>query len=153
MKIVLLCVGKMRNGALSEVCADYLTRLQRFGSAEVREVKASTRNEINAAREEESQRLEKMLEPADRVFVLDERGAQYTSVQCAELMGKLERESARRMIVALGGAYGMTDAFKKRGQLLGLSKLTLPHELCRAVLLEQLYRARTIQQGLPYHHA
>lgn len=153
MKLVLLAAGKMRNGALAEVCAEYVQRLQRFGPAEVKEVKASGRSDARGACEEECERLADALESGDRVLVLDERGAQITSVQLAELLGKHERESTRRLVLVLGGAYGMTEEFKKRGQLLGLSKLTLPHELCRALAVEQLYRARTIQKGLPYHHA
>lgn len=147
MKLLLLAVGKVRNAAVAELCADYLARLKRFGPADVQEVKA------RESAKEECKLLAAALEPGDKLFVLDEHGAQMTSAQLAETLGKFEHESARRMVWALGGAFGMTDEFKKRGQLLGLSKMTLPHELCRAVALEQLYRARTIQKGLPYHHA
>lgn len=153
MKILLLAVGKMRSAPLAEVCEDYLKRLQRFGPVELKEVKASSRGAIRAAADEECGRLANALEPSDKVIVLDERGAQISSVQFAEWLGRYERENAKRLVVALGGAYGLTDAFKARGTLLGLSKLTLPHELCRAVVLEQVYRARTIQNHLPYHHA
>ncbi len=153
MKILLLAVGKMRSAPLAEVCADYLGRLRRFGPAELKEVKASTRTDARAAVEEESERLAAALEPADKIMVLDERGAQVTSVQLAEWLGRYERENAKRLVFALGGAHGITEEFKGRGVGLGLSKLTLPHELCRAVALEQLYRARTIQNHLPYHHA
>jgi 23S rRNA (pseudouridine1915-N3)-methyltransferase len=153
MKILILAVGKLRSAPLAEVCADYLNRLRRFGPAELKEVKASARPNPRAAVEEECERLAASLEPADKLVVLDERGAQIASVQLAEWLGRYERENAKRLVFALGGAHGMTEAFKARGVELGLSKLTLPHELCRAVALEQLYRARTIQNHLPYHHA
>jgi 23S rRNA (pseudouridine1915-N3)-methyltransferase len=153
MKLLLLAVGKMRSGALAEICDDYVKRMQRFGPMEIKEVKASTRSDVREASEEECDRLAKALEPSDKLIVLDERGAQITSVQLADWLSRHERENTKRLVVALGGAYGMTDAFKARGTALALSKMTLPHELCRAVIVEQLYRARTIQNHLPYHHA
>jgi 23S rRNA (pseudouridine1915-N3)-methyltransferase len=153
MKILLLAVGKVRSAPLAELCADYLARLQRFGPADVKEVKAAARDIPRDACEEECRRLEELLESSDRVMVLDERGAQVTSVELAGWLSQAERESVKRMVFVLGGAYGMTEALKARGRKLALSKLTLPHELCRAVALEQLYRARTIQNNLPYHHA
>ncbi len=153
MKLLLLVVGKMRSGALSDVCDDYVKRMQRFGSMAIKEVKASTRSDVREVAEEECVRLAQALEPSDKVIVLDERGAQVTSVQLADWLGRYERENTKRLVLALGGAYGMTEAFKARGTGLALSKMTLPHELCRAVVVEQLYRARTIQNGLPYHHA
>ncbi|HLX60050.1 MAG TPA: 23S rRNA (pseudouridine(1915)-N(3))-methyltransferase RlmH [Planctomycetota bacterium] len=153
MKLILLAVGKLRSAPLAELCADYLTRLQRFGPAELKEVKPSSRTDAREAAREESERLAAALESSDRLIVLDERGAQTSSAELAQWLSKYEREGVKRLVFALGGAYGMTDEFKARGKLLALSKLTLPHELCRAVALEQLYRARTIQQNLPYHHA
>jgi 23S rRNA (pseudouridine1915-N3)-methyltransferase len=153
MKLLLLAVGKMRSAPLAELCADYLQRLQRFGAAEIKEVKASTRSDPREAAEDECGRLAAALEPSDRLIVLDERGAQITSREMAEWLSRHERENTRRLVLALGGAYGLTDTFKSRGKLLALSKMTLPHELCRAVTLEQLYRARSIQRNLPYHHA
>lgn len=152
MKLVLLAVGKMRSTALAGICDEYVKRMQRFGAMELKEVKASTRENAKEGSIEECERLTKALEPSDKLIVLDERGAQITSVELAEWLTRYERENSKRLVVALGGAYGFTDEFRKRGKLLGLSKLTLPHELCRAVVAEQLYRARTIQNGLPYHH-
>ncbi len=153
MKLLLLTVGKMRSAPLAEVCADYLARLKRFGPTDLKEIKASTRADARGAVDEESERLAAVLEPGDKLVVLDERGTQMTSVQLADWLGKCERENVKRLVIALGGAHGMSDEIKARGMGLGLSKLTLPHELCRAVALEQLYRARTIQNRLPYHHA
>lgn len=143
----------MRSAALAGVCDDYVKRMQRFGAMEIKEVKASSRSDVREGAEEECERLAKALEPSDKLVVLDERGAQITSVQLADWLSRYERENAKRLVFALGGAYGLTDAFRARGTVLGLSKLTLPHELCRAVVVEQLYRARTIQNHLPYHHA
>jgi 23S rRNA (pseudouridine1915-N3)-methyltransferase len=153
VKTLLLTVGKLRSAPLHELCADYLRRLQRFGPAEVQEVKASTRPDARQAVAEECARLSDALETSDRVFILDESGVQASSVELAELLARGEREALKRSVFVLGGAYGLTPELKARGKKLGLSRLTLPHELCRCVMLEQLYRARTILNNLPYHHA
>jgi len=153
MKLILLAVGKMRSTALAGVCDEYVKRMQRFGAMEIKEVKASTRTDAREGALDECERLRKVLEPSDKLVVLDERGAQITSMQLADWLARYERENTKRLVFALGGAFGLTDAFRARGTLLGVSKLTLPHELCRALVTEQLYRARTIQNNLPYHHA
>jgi 23S rRNA (pseudouridine1915-N3)-methyltransferase len=153
MRIIVLAVGRLRSALLRELCAEYLERLSRYGPAAVEEVKAA---DVGAAQErvaQESARLLAALLPADRVLVLEERGAQLSSVELSELLKAQELRGAKRLVFVLGGAYGVSDAVRQRGKLLALSKLTLPHELCRALLLEQLYRARTIQHGQPYHHA
>ena len=156
MKIVVLAVGKLRSAALKDVCADYLARLQRYGSAEVQEVKAAEGLAPAAAVEQECTRLLDALQPGDTVWALDERGTEFTSLEFSAQLTRLEQQSVRRWVLLLGGAYGLNDAVRARakqnGRWLALAKATLPHELCRAVVLEQLYRARTIQRGEPYHH-
>ena len=153
MKIVLLAVGRLRSEPLREVCADYLARLKRYGSAEVVEVKASENGDAARRIADESARLLDQLAPSDHVMALDERGKTLSSPELAKVLKDLELRSTKRLVLILGGAYGLSDEIRRRGTLLSLSKMTFPHELCRAVALEQLYRARTIQNGEPYHHA
>ena len=97
-------------------------------------------------------RLAGVLAMEPQVLVLDERGAQMTSAELAGLLQASELQGVKRLVFVLGGAYGLSAEARKRGKNLSLSKMTLPHELCRAVILEQIYRARTIQRGAPYHH-
>lgn len=152
MKIVVLTVGKLRSKALKEVCDEYLARLKRYGSAEIVEVKASEGLAPEKAIEVECSNLIKNIEPTDTVWVLDERGKEYRSIELSNMIMSLEIKSVKRLIIVLGGAYGLNASVRSKGSLLSLSKMTLPHELCRALLLEQLYRARTIQRDEPYHH-
>ena len=152
MKIRLLCVGKLRSAPLKRVCDDYAGRLRRYGAFEIREVKDASARTPEQAVDAESVCLLKALNSSDSVLVLDERGKELTSRQLARRISELELRSTRALTLVLGGAHGLSDAVRARGELLALSKLTFPHELCRAVLLEQLYRARTIQRGEPYHH-
>jgi len=153
MKIVLLAVGRLRSAPLRDVCADYLARLQRFGPAEVVEVKAADSQSIQQRLAQEGQRLLAALQPSDWLVVLDERGKQLSSVELSDALKTHELRAVRRLVFVLGGAYGLADDVKRMGTLLALSKMTLPHEFCRALIMEQLYRARTIQRGEPYHHA
>lgn len=152
MKLILLAVGKMRSKALKDVCDDYLARLKRYGAAEVVEVKAAEGFAPKEAAEQECSRLLKELNSTDTVWILDERGPQMRSKELSEVILKLEINSEKRLVLILGGAYGLNEAVRAKGRLLSFSKMTLPHELCRALALEQLYRARTIQRNEPYHH-
>lgn len=152
MKLVLLCVGKLRSAPLREVCADFAARLERYGPFAVEELKPAQARDPASAVREESARLLEALEPGS-VWVLDERGKPATSAGLAQKLSALEHNAAKRLTVILGGAYGLGEEIRRRGELLSLSQLTFNHELCRAIILEQLYRARTIQRGEPYHHA
>ena len=84
-------------------------------------------------------------------MLCDERGKSLTSSEFAEWMQK-QREAARDVAFLIGGAFGVNDDLRRRAkQLLALAPWTLPHELSRLVLAEQLYRAGTILKGEPYH--
>ncbi len=85
-------------------------------------------------------------------ILLDSRGKQLSSEQLAERFGQLQRDSAQLVVLAIGPADGWSDASHRRAsQLLSLGPMTLPHELARVVLAEQIYRALTILAGHPYH--
>ena len=152
MKILLLCVGKLRSDALKVMADEYSGRMKHYGGLEILEVKAATAREPREIVKEESERLLAALKPEDTVWILDERGKQFTSTQIAERFTDLENKGTRRLVVVLGGAFGFNAAVRDRGQKWALSALTFNHELCRVIVLEQLYRARTIQRKEPYHH-
>jgi len=85
-------------------------------------------------------------------ILLDPRGQQLSSEQLAARFGQLQRDSAQTVILAIGPADGWSDASRRRAtQLLSLGPMTLPHELARVVVAEQIYRALTILAGHPYH--
>lgn len=152
MKLVLLCVGRLRSAELRAICDEYTHRLRRYGSFDLQECKAASAASPAEGAAEESKRLMGLLSGAETVWVLDERGRQETSAALAARMTQLENRSTKTLTVVLGGAYGLSDDIRRRGEVMALSRLTFPHELCRAIVLEQLYRARTIQRGEPYHH-
>ena len=149
MRFRLCVVGRPRDKAVAAAIADYETRASRYWPLEVRELKAGTGADSHV-RDGESDRL--LAAAGDALIVLcDERGKSLTSSEFAEWMQK-QREAARDVAFIIGGAFGVNDDLRRRAkQLLALAPWTLPHEMSRLVLAEQLYRAGTIRKGEPYH--
>jgi 23S rRNA (pseudouridine1915-N3)-methyltransferase len=84
--------------------------------------------------------------------LLDSRGKQLSSEELAEKVGRLRDEGTQRLVLAIGPADGWSDTARQRaGLLLSFGRITLPHQLARVVLAEQIYRAFTILAGHPYH--
>ena len=89
----------------------------------------------------------------DYVVLLDEHGKDYSSVQFAEFIQKQMNTGIKNMVFTIGGPYGFSTEVKQRADLLvSLSKMTFSHQMVRLLFAEQLYRAFTIINGLPYHH-
>ncbi|MGQ0704208.1 MAG: 23S rRNA (pseudouridine(1915)-N(3))-methyltransferase RlmH [Gemmatimonadales bacterium] len=154
MQTFLLAVGKLRP-YFRHACDDYLRRIRRYGRIEEREIREAPRAANPAvSRRDESHRLARLLPPESRVVVLDRTGRAWTSDQlAAELDHWRERPGSVALVV--GGATGLEAGFPQgrtnRVTRWSLGPLTLPHELARVVVLEQLYRAWTILRGEPYH--
>jgi 23S rRNA (pseudouridine1915-N3)-methyltransferase len=153
VRVVIAVVGKPRDRALGAAIAEYETRAARYWRLEVREVREepgrarTTRAVISA----EGERLLAKLQPAGTTVACDARGRPMTSEAFATWLGT-QRDQARDVTFVIGGAHGLSDAVLKGASLtLSLAPWTLPHELARLVLAEQLYRAGTILRGEPYH--
>lgn len=150
MRFRLCFVGRPREAALAAAIADYEARAGRYWPIEVREVKAAKGAHPDSVRDAESERL--LTASGDAPIVLcDERGKNFTSRQFADWL-QTQRENARDVAFIIGGAFGVSDDLRRRAKhLIALAPWTLPHELSRLVLAEQLYRAGTILKGEPYH--
>ncbi|OGJ56509.1 hypothetical protein A3D88_03495 [Candidatus Peribacteria bacterium RIFCSPHIGHO2_02_FULL_52_16] len=152
MRITLLCIGKVKSSWIAEGCRDYSERLERGLDFKVMELPASKEKDSDRQRADESARLFAAAQKFDGdLWILDERGKGMASEAFAKELGKA-RDDGRSLTFILGGAYGLTDAVRSAGKLLRLSDMTLPHELCRVLFLEQLYRANEIIRGSGYHH-
>ena len=152
MKIRIVAVGRPRDKHVAAAIAVYEERAGRYWPLEVVEVREETTRDAVQARAREGDRLREKAGAAD-VVICDERGATRTSVEFAEWMQR-QRELARDVAFVIGGAFGL-DARVRAGALsdLSLAPWTLPHEMARLVLAEQLYRAGTIVRREPYHKA
>ena len=155
MKLRLLCVGRLATRWLQEGVADYEARIARylpFTTVELKEEKAG-KGETARAREGEGRRLLEKIPPQAFVVVLDERGAGLPSERFSEFLGRHMLTATPEVVLVIGGAYGLSEAVRQRADLLlSLSAMTLPHQLARLVLVEQLYRALTILRNEPYHN-
>ncbi len=90
--------------------------------------------------------------PQAYLILLDSRGQLFSSEEFASRLGTLRDAGTQRLVLAIGPADGWTDAARQRASLLfSLGRITLPHQLARVILAEQLYRALTILAGHPYH--
>jgi 23S rRNA (pseudouridine1915-N3)-methyltransferase len=153
VRLVVAVVGKPRDRHLAAAIDDYETRAARYWPLEVVEVREASGRGVSAgdARTREGERLLERLPDGALVLVCDERGERLTSAQFATMVSTA-RERAQDVAFVIGGAYGLTDDLRSRAtRAIQLAPWTLPHEMARLVLAEQLYRAGTIARGEPYH--
>ena len=146
-------MGKPRGRNLAAAISEYETRAARYWPLEIAEVREAGGRGGNAAevRTREGERLLERVPPSARLVTCDERGDRLTSSQFATLVAGA-RDNAQDLAFVIGGAFGLSEAVRERaGRSIQLAPWTLPHELARLVLAEQIYRAGTIVRGEPYH--
>jgi 23S rRNA (pseudouridine1915-N3)-methyltransferase len=155
VKIHLIFVGKTREAYLREGIEDYLARLRHYVPVRVTVVRAEPLRREAMDQEvidKESERAEAQVDPGGHLVVLDRLGKQMASEEFARWWAQMERGGCRELAFAVGGALGFSDRLRRRANtLLSLGRMTFTHEMTRLVLLEQLYRARTILRGEKYH--
>lgn len=152
LDIILVAVGKIKDRHYHSLAAEYLKRLQPYARVKVIELEAAPFNEKTRerAKEFDCERIENFLDKQkdDRlVYLMAERGEEYNSPDLAKWLN-----NKKPLILVLGGALGFSDKLYEKYPSLSLSLLTLPHELARVVLLEQIYRSATILQNKNYHY-
>ncbi|HYW48966.1 MAG TPA: 23S rRNA (pseudouridine(1915)-N(3))-methyltransferase RlmH [Gemmatimonadaceae bacterium] len=153
MELALAVVGRASDAALGAAISEYERRAGRYWPLTVREVKEASGRSASPAvtRRQEGERLLESCLPRGDVVACDERGAVMTSADFAAWLGRL-RDTGGAVTFVIGGAFGLDDAVRARAtKLLAVAPWTLPHEMARLVLTEQLYRAGTILRGEPYH--
>jgi 23S rRNA (pseudouridine1915-N3)-methyltransferase len=150
VRLTILSIGRDRSRLFEPAAQEYLTRLQRYLPTEAI-VAGEARGEDAAARRLEAALLRKKLPDSARWVALDERGENLTSRELAERFSAEARRGTRGLVFVLGGPSGLDPALVAEASWsLALSRFTLPHQLARVVLLEQIYRAQTILKGEPY---
>ena len=155
MTFKIVAVGKIKEGYLRDAVAEYVKRISRFAEVQMVEVAEKTFNGVPNSVETEkiiNAEGESILQKAEGyVVALDIGGNELTSVELSERIEKLTQNYSTITFV-IGGSYGLSAAVKSRADSrLSFGKITLPHQLCRVVLCEQLYRACTIRHNVPYH--
>ncbi len=156
MNLTLLTVGKTDVQWVKEGLELYASRLRHylsFSITEIPELKKAAALSREQVKEKEGELILKQLEPGDILFLLDEHGRELRSLEFARWLERQLAAGGKRLVFAVGGAYGFSEAVHARCQgKLSLSKMTFPHQMVRVIFAEQLYRAFTILKGEPYHH-
>ena len=158
MKIKVITVGKLKEKYLRDGIAEYQKRLGRFCKLELVELsdektpdKASLA-ENQAIMEKEADRIMGKISDREFVIALAIEGEQFPSETFSQMLSEITVKGFSDITFIIGGSLGLAPRVKMRANvLMSFGKLTLPHQLMKLVLIEQIYRAFMIQQGSPYH--
>ena len=150
MTVSIIAVGKP--GPLASAIRGYERRAEHYWRFEVAELRASRGKDAAEVRRREAELLRARIDPRFRCVATTRCGARTSSVDLARWLGDLALRSARGVHFLIGGAYGLDRVLiGECTRTLSLSAMTLPRDMARLVLAEQLYRAGTILRNEPYH--
>jgi 23S rRNA (pseudouridine1915-N3)-methyltransferase len=156
MRIAVYWIGRTRLAGVAALTEDYSGRLSHYCELDAQEIRGGRRRgtgRADASAAGLSAEEEHLLARAGRaqVIALDPDGKRWNSVEFAAYIGRQRDQGGRELAFCVGGADGFSEEFLRRAHLkLSLSPLTMPHELARVVLLEQIYRAFTMLSNHPY---
>lgn len=146
LHIEIICVGKKHDTLLADAINFYEKKLRHYCKITWNIIPSSDKDS-------ESEVMLNRLNSDDMVILLDETGSQATNKVLADLIDSAQNNSVKRLVLIIGGAYGVNDTLKDRAdRVVGLSALVFPHQLVRLILAEQLYRSYSILSGSKYHH-
>jgi 23S rRNA (pseudouridine1915-N3)-methyltransferase len=160
MRLIVIAVGRMKQGPERELAERYRKRFDEIGrklgfrGLDIREISESRAREATARIAEEAAAISALVPENSVLATLDERGDNIDSVGLARHLGRFRDQSVANMVFVIGGADGLSPELRRKQKLgLAFGTATWPHQLVRVMLLEQLYRAATILSGHPYHRA
>ena len=156
MNIELVVVGKTDSKEVEALVEMYTKRVNRYCKFSITTL-ADVRNTRNMApsrqKQLEGEVILRMVGDGDCLTLMDEKGAQYTSIEYSQWLQKRMLSGVKRLLIVIGGPYGFSaDVYARADQKISLSKMTFSHQIVRAIFAEQLYRAFTILHNEPYHH-
>jgi len=155
MNIKFLWVGKTKGTSIKALVADYQDRIRHWVPCEIVETRDLSKTKSLRANERiagEGEELAKHISGHERLVALDETGMQFTSGDFSRWLESEQNRGARALTFVIGGPEGLSRTVSGRAHLvLSLGKMTWPHEMCRVLLLEQVYRALCIMHRIPYH--
>ena len=155
MQIKFVWVGKTKNSSLKSLVTDYQERIRHLVSCEVVEARDLSKNRSLPAVElieDEGKELARHVPESGCLVALDETGTQFTSQGFARWLESEQNTGVRAVTFVIGGPEGLSRRICSRAHLrLSMGKMTWTHEMCRVLLLEQVYRAFCIMRNIPYH--
>ena len=159
MSSVILCVGKMKEKPYRQMADEYLKRLSRYGKyeeAEIADLPEPASGTSEALEEQlktkEGEALLAKIRPGDRVIALTIGGKRRSSEELARHLAEMKTGGVSHFVFVIGGSLGLgKNVLARADEEMSMSPMTLPHQLARVMLLEQLYRAEKINAGERYH--
>ncbi len=152
MDIIIACIGHLKSGPESNLLSKYIKQTR--WKVSVREFEDKKSGSPEERKKRESELLFSVVPTGAKIVVLDERGKMLSSENFAKQLGKWQDDSVSAVVFMIGGADGHTEETRKKADLiLAFGEMTWPHMLARVMLSEQIYRAKTILDGHPYHRA
>jgi len=155
MKIVLLQIDKTDQSFVEEGIKEFSKRVSRYNPFETITINISKNirsKSIPEQKTEEEKQVLAYLEKYETVYLLDENGKEYSSLEFSKLLQKELNVGKKSLCFVIGGPYGFTDALRKKYPLISFSRFTFSHQMIRVLFCEQLYRAFSIIRGEKYHH-
>ena len=151
MYIHIIWVGKIKEAYLETGIQQYLKMLSSFVKVSITEIPADSKK--NLSKEEcksiEAKKISHAFKKDYPYYILDETGKEYSSVSFSK---EIYKNTNGKIGFVIGGVYGLDTSIQKKGKLLSFSQCTFTHQIIRLILLEQLYRAVTIETGKEYHY-
>lgn len=156
MRINLVCMGKTDDKEIINLVKYYQNRLPKYWNFEIIEI-PDVKNAKNLSpdllKKEEGKLFLNLIENADTIVLLDEKGKQFSSREFATKIDNWMSSSVKKVSIIIGGAYGFSDEmYARANEKMSLSKMTFTHQMIRLFFVEQIYRADQILQGKPYHN-
>ncbi|MCL2491944.1 MAG: 23S rRNA (pseudouridine(1915)-N(3))-methyltransferase RlmH [Coriobacteriia bacterium] len=153
MTITIIATGKLTERFWREACDEYLKRLRPYARVQVVEIADAPDDlGVDAALTREGEAILKAIPAGSLAVLLDRLGIAQTSVQRAQWLERLTVEGTSHLTFIIGGSNGVSTPVREEcAQTISFGPITLPHNLARVVLLEQIYRSFKIVRGEPYH--
>ena len=155
MKTELIMVGKTVDKLYTKGIGDYQERIGHYMPFNITVIPALKNTKSLSEDQQklaEGELILRLIQPSDTVVLLDEHGAERTSMEMATWLTR-KQQTARRLVFIIGGPYGFSaDVYGRADEKISLSRMTFSHQMVRLIFVEQLYRACTIIRGESYHH-
>lgn len=161
LNIKIICVGKIKERPLKDLCDEYTKRLSKYSKIEIIELDDEklpqniNNTEIQKIKDIESKKIKERIDKIGKctIFFLDLKGREYSSEEFANKIDTLTTYGTSTLVFVIGGSLGMSDELLSISQnKICFSKMTFPHQLIRVFLLEQIFRSFKILNNETYHH-
>lgn len=158
IKVNIIAVGKLKEKYLKDACNEYIKRLGAYSKVNIIEINEErcsdnpSNNEIEQVKQKEGERIIAKIPKGSYVIPMCIEGQQMSSEEFSKRLENISVNGFGEVTFIIGGSFGLSDDVKAQGKLkLSFGKLTLPHQLMRVILLEQIYRAFSITNNSKYH--